>query len=234
MVLAGKGGGMHPTRVRIAVCRKILGDETAKKLLLEDFVGLPIISDAQFMTSANRAHHASHLAYYAKLTGKKFWDANSVVEWGGGYGNMARIVRRLNPTMTYVIVDLPELLALQYVYLGTLEGLANINIVASERDSVAIGKINLIPSELLLAEKFRLKCEAFISTWALTECPRYIQQYVREKKFFSAKEVFIASHIDDNNFLVDFAEQEKARKLAVPNLRGRHEYWAIDAENFSS
>jgi hypothetical protein len=229
MVLAGKGGGVHATRVRIEACREILGEVTAKSLLLEDYVGLPIISDAKFMTSANRAHHASHLAYYYQLTGKEFWKAKSIVEWGGGYGNMARIIRRMNPTITYIIVDLPELLALQYVYLGSLEGVLNINIIASEDDSIATGKINLIPSELLLAEKFQLECDSFISTWALTECPEYIQRYVNGKQFFSAKQVFIASRVDDNNCLPDLAGQHIARRLCVPNLNGHHEYWVIEA-----
>ena len=233
MMLAGRGGGVHAARIRISACREILDDETVKKLLLEDYVGLPIISDAKYMTSANRAHHSSHLAYHYKLTGKQLWNAESLVEWGGGYGSMARIIRRLNPRITYIIVDLPELLSLQYVYLGSLEGEENINIITSENDSIASGKINLISSELLITKKIQLKCDAFISTWALTECPEYIQRYVYETSFFSAEDVFIASHIDDNNYLNALANQLKLKKLSVPDLNGHHEYWAITTSKAS-
>ena len=149
--------------------------------------------------------------------------ADTIVEWGGGYGNMARIIRRMNPSITYIIVDLPELLSLQYVYLGSLEGADIINIITSVKDVVVAGKINLISSELLLAGQFQLNCHAFISTWALTECPEYIQQFVSDKSFFSAKDVFIASRIDENNHLRKLA----CNKFPVPDLQGNHEYWAI-------
>ena len=35
---------------------------------------------------------------------------------------MARILRKLNPNFTYVLVDLPELGALQYIYLYSVTG----------------------------------------------------------------------------------------------------------------
>ena len=118
---------------------------------------------------------------------------------------------------------MPELLSLQYVYLGSLEGADIINIITSDKDVVVAGKINLISSELLLAGQFQLNCDAFISTWALTECPEYIQQFVSDKSFFSAKDVFIASRIDENNHL----RKLPCSKFPVPDLKGHHEYWAI-------
>ena len=223
MVFADRGWDAKATQIRISACREILGDEISKQLLLEDYVGLPIISDKKFMTSANRAHHSCHLAYFYKLAGKHFWYADTIVEFGGGYGSMARIIRRMNPQTTYIIVDLPELLSLQYVYLGSLEGADEIHIITSNEDVVVTGKVNLISSELLLAGKFELNCDAFISTWALTECPEYIQNFVSEKSFFSAKDVFIASRIDENNHLSELA----CNKTPVPDLKGNHEYWVI-------
>jgi hypothetical protein len=233
MVLAGKGGAIQETRMRIAACSEILGIETTKSLLLEDFVGLPIISNSEFITSANRAHHSSHLAYYYKLTNKYLWQLGSIVEWGGGYGNMARILRRMNASLTYIIVDLPELLSLQYVYLASLEGEENINIITSKESSIITGKVNLVSSEFLMAGNYQIVCDAFISTWALTECPKYIQQYVSNNNFFNAREVFIASYIDDNNHLVGIDKQYCLQKLPIPFLTGNHEYWAfsVNAEN---
>lgn len=100
MVFSGQG--VNSTNIRISACREMLGNETTKQLLLEDYVGLPIISDTKYMTSANRAHHSCHLAFFYKLTGKQIWHADTIVEWGGGYGNMARIIRRMNPSITYM------------------------------------------------------------------------------------------------------------------------------------
>jgi hypothetical protein len=234
MVLGGNGNAVKETKVRIKDCLEFLGYENTKKLLKEDYIGLPIISDSNFMTSANRAHHASHLAYFNKLTGRNFWNFHTILEWGGGYGNMARIVRRMSPKVTYIIADLPELLSLQYVYLGSLEGLDNLNIVSSESDTIANGKINLISSELLLSGNFNLQCDSFISTWALTECPEYIQKFVSNSNYFSAKIAFIASRIDDNNFLIKDNNDFKVNILKVPNLSDVHEYWTIDMNRFNS
>ena len=234
MVLGGRGNAVHDAQLRIVSCLEIFGEETTKNLLIEDYIGLPIISDAKFMTSANRAHHASHLAYYYKLMGRNVWDSISIVEWGGGYGNMARIIRRMNPKITYTIVDLPELLSLQYVYLGSIEGIENVNIVASEGDTIASGKINLISSELLLSDRFLLSCDLFISTWAITECPAYIQEFVNEKEYFNAEDVFIASRIDENNRLQSLISQKVMNKLTVPYLNEHHEYWAINRHDASA
>lgn len=227
MVFGGRSLDIDSTKKRISSCREILGDATTKQLLLEDYVGLPIISDAKFMTSANRAHHSCHLAYFYKLTGKQIWHVNTIIEWGGGYGSMARIIRRMNPNLTYIIVDLPELLSLEYVYLGSIEGVDKINIITSNKDHVITGSINLISSELLLTEQIQINCDAFISTWALTECPKYIQKFVHGKYFFSAKDVFIASCIDENNHLRKLANQNIINRVAVPDLNGNNEYWSI-------
>lgn len=227
MVFIDRGWSSKATQIRISACKDILGNIISEKLLLEDYIGLPTISNSKFMTSANRAHHSSHLAYFYRLSGKHFWSANTIVEFGGGYGNMARIIRRMNPQATYIIIDLPELLSLQYVYLGSLEGENAINIIDSDKLSIIVGKINLISSELLIAVNFQLKCDAFISTWALTECPEYIQQYVFKNSFFSAKNVFIASCIDQNNSLKELVGDHILKNIRVPDLNGNHEYWLI-------
>jgi hypothetical protein len=226
MVYYGRDWNVQSTKNRSSICKDTFGEDEARRLLIEDYIGLPVISDLQFLTSSNRAHHGCHLAYFYKLSGNKIWSANTIVEWGGGYGNMARIIRRMNPNITYIIVDLPELLALQYVYLGSLEGADKINVVASDKDLILANKVNLVSSELLLADRFEIKCDAFISTWALTECPEYIQKYVTDKFYFSAKDVYIASRIDENNHLARFTTSNIS-KSAVPDLNGNHEYWAI-------
>jgi len=230
MVFIDRGWSSKATKIRISACKDIFGNKISEQLLLEDYIGLPTISNSKFMTSANRAHHSSHLAYFYRLSGKYFWAANTIVEFGGGYGNMARIIRRMNPQATYIIIDLPELLSLQYVYLGSLEGDNAINIINSDKLSIIAGKINLISSELLIAANFQLKCDAFISTWALTECPEYIQQYVNKNSFFSAKNVFIASCIDQNNYLKKLVDDRILKRIRVPDLNDIHEYWLITNE----
>lgn len=227
MVFGGRGAAVQETSARIDKCIEIFGEQISRQLLIEDYVGLPIISNAKFLTSANCAHHTSHLAHYTKLTEQNVWDSNSVIEWGGGYGSMARIVRRMNPDITYIIVDLPELLALQYIYLGSLEGTKCVHIIQSRDDTVIPGKINLVSSDLILSDRLQIDCELFITTWALTECPKYMQEFVVNKKFFGAQSIFIASLIDTNNILNDKLKQGSLIRIPVPYLQGQHEYWVF-------
>jgi hypothetical protein len=228
MVYGGGGIDSSEVNTRIMACRDILGDLRTRVLLTEDYLGMPTICDSNFMTSANRAHHASHLAYYYKMSSKYLWDVSSIIEWGGGYGSMARIVRRINPSLTYIIADLPELLALQYVYLASLLGPDDLHIIDSDASSIAIGKINLVSSELLITGKVSIQCATFLSTWALTECPEYIQRFVYNSCFLGARNVFIASCIDDNNYLKQLAGQSIVKRHSITSLNGRHEYWLIN------
>ncbi|KKK58388.1 hypothetical protein LCGC14_3044940, partial [marine sediment metagenome] len=164
------------------------GAQTTEILLREDYIGLPTITNLRYMTSAQRAHHTNHLASYTRATQNAFWDNQHIVEWGGGYGNMARIIRRMNPSVTYTIIDLPELLALQYIYLTSLEGKDRVHIINPGDDiSVSPGVINLIPSQYLLESKENiLSCDGFISTWGLTESPQKAQMYVHKHAYFGA------------------------------------------------
>ena len=109
-------------RKKIEFIESIWSREIVSTILREDYVGLPRIANFKYCTSGNRLHHASHLASYKSVIGKEFWSSQNILEWGGGYGNMAHLVRRMNPKCTYTIIDLPELSALQYIYLYSLIG----------------------------------------------------------------------------------------------------------------
>lgn len=228
MVFARRGG-ISLAKERQKVVVEVFGLEIAKKLLLEDYIGMQIITDREFLTSANRSHHASHLAYYTQSRKRNFWDSDSIIEWGGGYGNMARIIRNMNPGITYTIIDLPELLALQYVYLTSVEGEGCIN-VNNVQDQIRIvpGKINLISSHHLYNRDIELKCDGFLSTWAITKSPRNAQSYVMSKKLFNANHLLLGSKIDSNNHLAEVFLYMKATRVQVPTSRyvdTNHEYW---------
>lgn len=222
MVFIGKESGVQDTKLRAELCKEVLGEEVAQKLMREDFVGLPRITNIKYKTSANRAHHASHLAAFTQITGQYIWESSRIIEWGGGYGSMARLIRKMRPNVTYVIIDLPELLALQYIYLGSLEGESNIHIMDKDNFRISEGKINLVNSEFLLTENISLACDLFISTWALSECPKNIQEFVEKCSYFSANKVFLAVKIDANNHI----NNETFMRRDVPNLEDEHQYWA--------
>ena len=142
---------------------------------------------------------------------------------------MARIIRRMNPSVTYTIIDLPELLALQYVYLSALEGDDNMHIVQPDVSlQLMPGKINLLSSPLVVSKSSDLECDAFISTWAISESPDDAQKFVRRKEFFGARNLLMASYIDKHNWLADSLSGIELSRIPLPLYRGvikGNEYW---------
>jgi len=217
--------GIQDTKYRLKFLKQYISEEQLIKLLEEDCIGNPIISNFQYKTSSNRAYHLSHLAMYKKINGNHFWDTNSVIEFGGGYGNMCRLIKKANPLVTYIIIDLPELLALQYVYLASLIGENELNIINEKNIHIASNKINLISSEFLYKTNMQLEIDSFISTWALSESPYYLQEYVVDNNFFNAKKLLLASLTDENNLLKNIIDFQDIEKINVPLLKDSHEYW---------
>jgi len=128
------------------------------------------------------------------------WDAEIIVEWGGGYGNMARIVRKVRSDVTYIIIDLPELLSLQYIYLYSVEGPESVRTVG-EDGRIERGKVNLLDSRRACLGNPKIRCDAFLSTWALTESPLQVQSAVAGEKFFGAEKMLFAYNRNDGNIM---------------------------------
>ncbi|MBM4043369.1 MAG: hypothetical protein FJ290_33190, partial [Planctomycetes bacterium] len=78
-----------------------------RQLLMEDVVGTPTILSPRYLTSGTSVHHFCHAASYEVATGVSLRGLRSVVEWGGGYGDMAKLLLRMNPSLVYTIVDIP-------------------------------------------------------------------------------------------------------------------------------
>lgn len=76
------------------------------------FVRLRIRNDELFTSTYNtKSNH--HLESYYQLTGKSLLGFDRIVEFGGGSGDLARLVTDLGFEGEYVIVDLPEVLKVQ-------------------------------------------------------------------------------------------------------------------------
>lgn len=200
------------------------------KLLREDYIGIPTIVNARFITSANRCHHGAHLACYSRVLDHAFWDMQSIIEWGGGYGDMARIVFRNNPDITYTIIDIPEMLALQFVYLASLLGEEYVNIhPPGSGFAIVPGKINLLPVSEVKKYSESLFANGFISTWALTESPKTLQRLVLKMGFFGAERILIGSMINENNSLAQLPlVRAGLTRIPLPELGGLgpgNEFW---------
>lgn len=164
-----------------------------KESLREDITGIPFLLNSEYLTSHNSIHQLYHLAKFQISTGVTLKDINDVVEWGGGYGRLARIYYRLKESnSTYSVVDTPLFSCIQWLYLASVLGPNHVNLITSIDSAIMPNKINLIPVCFIDVLERAAKPDLFISTWALSESSKYSQDYVIKHDWFNAKHILLA------------------------------------------
>jgi hypothetical protein len=176
--------------------------------LAEDFVGEPLLLNSTYLTSHNSIHHLYHLLRFAERTQAELEQLATVVEWGGGYGNQAKIFRRLAGSVTYVVIDTPLFCCLQWLYLSTVFGQDEVHLIGGAGAPLAQGGINLLP--LAYLEDCELNANLFISTWALSESSRQAQDYVVDRQWFGAEHLLLACQGSS----LAFPEADRTAQLA--------------------
>lgn len=137
----------------------------------------------------NSTHHLHHLMRFEQCTGKKIGNMGSVVEFGGGYGNMGRIVQNFGACSRYSIVDLLLFSCIQYVFLGTVAGKEQV--AFDDGSSKHDAKFLFHP--LFRADaQTDLQGELFISTWALSESTPAAYKWVVNHNWFGAHNLLLA------------------------------------------
>lgn len=140
-------------------------------------------------TLINSTHHLHHLMRFEQRTGRKIAAIESVVEFGGGYGNMARIVQNIGVRKTYSIVDLLLFSCIQYVFLSTVAGQDQVALIDGEAKANA---------NYFLHPLFRTDAptqpsgDLFLSTWALSESTRATYEWVTACDWFGATSLLLA------------------------------------------
>lgn len=137
-----------------------------------------------------------HLYYAARaFEALKSTPIHTIVEFGGGYGNLTRIFKLTQPDSTLVIVDLPELLAIQYLFLtSTLPDSTKIIMHSSAPETLEPQAIHLIP--IYIVDKCTIKTDLFISTFALSEATSAAQKLIISKNFFDARLSYIVGQLE--------------------------------------
>jgi hypothetical protein len=154
------------------------------RMLHETAVGNPYISVDRYMASDVTVGHLFHLAMYRKTTGNDLPARGTIVEWGGGYGNLARMVKTIHPACTYVIIDTPILSHIQHFYLGFFTKTVIYD------GTIRQGCVNLVPLNHL--EQLSMDADMFISTWALNESPDACGEYLKGRNWFGASQFLLA------------------------------------------
>ncbi len=168
-----------------------------KKWLEEDLIGKPTLSVLKYLTSHNSIHHLFHILKFLETTKSNIDKFETIVEWGGGYGNLAKIFERMTSAFrTYIIIDTPLFSCLQWLYLSTILGNDRVFLYLKKGENLRQNSINLIP--ICFIDDLQLKADLFISTWGLSESAKFAQDFVSERNFFGANHLLLAFQKADN------------------------------------
>lgn len=169
--------------------------ERLSNLLLEDAVGGPARPVLSWLSSDTQMHHLNDLVNFFRATGLSPAAPATVLEWGGGYGCMAKVFWRLREsTMTYVIVDSDVVSCLQWLYLSSVFGAGEVHQLLRDTDRIMPGRINLVPLGLLESLP-DLRADVFLSTFALNESSPFAQDYAISR-WFSAPRLLVSYALD--------------------------------------
>ena len=138
-----------------------------KKILKEDTSGFPPRYFLYPKSSGNRIHQTYHLYKFNQFYEKNLKTFDLVFEFGGGYGNMARTFKKINPNCVYIIFDTKPVNLIQWYYLSLLK----INSSLSIKSKSNIFLINDLNHLKILLEKYNSKNSLFIANLSLSEVP---------------------------------------------------------------
>ncbi|MDB0015533.1 hypothetical protein N9E40_04455 [Amylibacter sp.] len=168
--------------------------EVYASLLSEDNFGNPYNLRVYPRTSPTLVQHIHHLVMIENFFGRKIFEFDSVTEFGGGYGSLARLLSRLNYSGEHTICDLEFMSKLQEFYLQ------NLNLKKHKVDWISdINQINMKPSEDHL----------FIATWSFSETPFTFREQMI-KKLLSFENIFLTfqekfAELDNLKYFEDLA-----------------------------
>ncbi|MEQ9363130.1 MAG: hypothetical protein RIF32_02750 [Leptospirales bacterium] len=178
--------------------------------LREDPIGSPDTLIVHPQTSGNLVHHEYHLVRFEREQRIRLSDFPFILEFGGGYGSLCRLIARRNFGGIYVIFDLPEFSLLQRYFLKSL------NIQVNEPDSLASGKngVYLLSAEQDLETLLASKTDKslFIGTWSISETPlEFRENFLRLVGDFSDYLIAYQNQFNEMNNAEYFARWSKSK-----------------------
>ncbi len=138
--------------------------------LQENAFGNPVPHPNLKRSSGTLVIHAWHLFNLKKNTDIDLTALDVIVEFGGGYGSMCRLLRNLGFKGIYVIYDLPEFSLLQDFYLRGI----GLETVVYQGEKPVRGQ-NILVSGMERFEDLKALLpdgkKLFIATWSISETP---------------------------------------------------------------
>lgn len=143
-------------------------------VLIEDPVGNPKRFSGMLTSSGNLIHHLYNVSQFLSVYPVSIQKMPQVVEFGGGYGSMARLFYKMGFSGRYVIFDVPEFAALQEYFLSSLD----VSVPVFRKPTKDRGVVILTD-----IEDFKKQCaldqiDLFIATWSISESPVELREIV--------------------------------------------------------
>lgn len=175
-------------------------------------------------SSGSLLHHCHHVMRFAEITGADLSTMDAIVEFGGGYGSMCRLLHRLGFRGRYFIYDLPEFSALQRYFLQSI----GMPVLDAGADPAAPGIHLLSDLGKLQAALALLPAggrRAFIATWSLSESqPELRDRFLPLVETFDCFLLAFQNHfngVDNNDYFAQF-ERATAARVEWTKKRLRH------------
>ena len=160
------------------------------KFYVENLVGTPpdITTHNGIFITKTAMRHLYYLILLKENLGIISEQENSFVEIGGGFGNLCKLSNDFNLSKQYIIIDLPEMLLVQYFYLSHFFNKSEIAVINQHGEFVEGNNkskvILLHPSQTSITKSLINYKSTLISTVALTEIdPKTQMEYLNEIPF---------------------------------------------------
>lgn len=169
---------------------------------------IPTISISSSKDAGNLIHHAYSLNQFIKHTDKWVSSIRSVFEFGGGYGSLIRLIRRVGFIDNFYSYDLPFFSELQKYFLGKL-GINNVTFYS-----------NKIPKPI--------EVDLFVGLWSFSESSLAVRRKILRSVSFKNCLIAYQPHCNgiDNveyfNIMFKWRKDIKWFDYEVPHLKSRY------------
>ena len=143
------------------------------KIIKEQKIGNPVPFFLYPDSSGNRIHDTYNLMKLSKIKNQIYYN-NTVLEFGGGYGNFCNLFLNLYSIKNYIIYDLLEVNLIQYYYLKMLgyQVILNPKFLSKKKSIYLFNNINELKKFI---NKINLNKTIFLSNWGLSETPLFLK-----------------------------------------------------------
>jgi hypothetical protein len=205
---------------RMAEAGNSIFQDKWEELTQEDLVGDPqILDEHSWLPSYKTLQSAFQLGHYFQTKNYNIpAEAETVIEYGGGYGSLAKMIwqARKKPDFTYIIIDTPLFCSLQWLYLSSILGEENVHIHTLRHGEIVKNKINILP--IYYTETIPFVGDVFIGLYSISESTEASQDLVVNKNWFDCPRLLIAYQENSRRFPIG----ERTRDLIAESREGVH------------